>query len=188
MKTLKTTLCALSCLVASSAAHAATDAPFNGKVYDPVKTELVLNLVVTCTDPVRPGPEGASKDGERTEIWPIIGGRFDGPGIHGTVEAGGADLPVLRPDGVEVVDAFYRLKTDDGQIIVIHNKGLAYPIDGGKDYKYRLSPEFIAPKGKYDWLNKSIFVATLVYPVPKGMELAKGPHQNDRLIQVLRLN
>ncbi|QDH25506.1 DUF3237 domain-containing protein [Neokomagataea tanensis] len=177
-------------LMTSSFAFAETSSKssFASTVYDPVKTELVLNLVVTCTDPIRPGPNAASKDGERSEIWPIIGGRFDGPGIHGTVEAGGADLPVLRPDGVEVVDAFYRLKTDDGQIIIIHNKGLAYPIKNGQDYKYRLSPEFIAPKGKYDWLNKSIFVATLVYPVPKGMELARGPHQNDRLIQVLRLN
>lgn len=153
--------------------------------YEEVGLNLVLNIVVTCGEVLRPSPNSSeSKDGSRTEIWPILGGRFDGPGIHGHVEPGGADLPVTRPDGVEVVDAFYRLLTDDGETIIIHNKGLTY---SGDQEKYRLAPEFIAPVGKYDWLNKYIFVATLISPVPSHMQLA-GDGENDRLIQVYKVS
>lgn len=155
-------------------------------VPDPVRTELVMQLVVTCTNPERPGGSVHSKDGDRDELWPIIGGKFEGKGIRGTVVPGGGDFPVTRPDGVVVVDALYRLKTDDGVTIIIHNEGLAYAGAKPGDERYRLVPQFTAPVGKYDWLNRSIFVATLV-GVPKGMELAKGPNENDRLIQVFRI-
>jgi hypothetical protein len=94
---------------------------------------------------------------------------------------------VTRPDGVTVVDALYRLQMDDGSTVIIHNKGLAYPEEGARKRRYRLVPEFIAPRGKYDWLNKQVFVATLVVPVPKELQLAKGPNENDRLIEVYRV-
>jgi hypothetical protein len=146
--------------------------------HDPVKLELVMQLVVTCSSPESIGAAAPSKDGRRQEIWPIVGGRFAGKGIKGTVIAGGGDFPVTRPDGVEVIDALYRLKTDDGVTIIIHNSGLTYPHD-----KYRLAPEFIAPVGKYDWLNKHLFISTLT-DVPENMRLARGPDENDRLIQI----
>ena len=154
---------------------------------DPVKLELVLQLVVTCSSPERIGGSPHSKDGERNEVWPIIGGRFEGKGIRGTVIPGGGDFPVLRPDGVEVIDALYRLRTDDGVQIIIHNVGLTYPGAKLGQERYRLTPQFIAPVGKYDWLNRGIFISTLT-DVPKGMELAKGSSQNDRLIQVYRVD
>jgi len=153
---------------------------------DPVKLELVMQLVVTCSDLEPVGGDAQSKDGKRTEIWPIIGGRFEGRGIRGTVIPGGGDFPVIRPDGVEVVDALYRLRTDDGVTIIIHNHGVAYPSAKPDDWHYRLTPEFIAPQGKYDWLNKSLFIATLS-DVTQEMRLAKGPKENDRLIQVYRV-
>ncbi len=145
---------------------------------DPVKLELVMQLVVTCSSPQSIGGGDASKDGRRKEIWPIIGGRFAGKGIKGKVIPGGGDFPVMRPDGMEVIDALYRLKTDDGVTIIIHNVGLTYSED-----KYRLAPEFIAPVGKYDWLNKHLFISTLT-DVPANMRLAKGADENDRLIQI----
>ena len=153
---------------------------------DPVKMELVMQLVVTCTNPEPLGGAAQSKDGKRSEIWPIVGGRFEGKGIRGVVIPGGGDFPVLRPDGVEVIDALYRLRTDDGVTIIIHNVGLTYPGAKPGDEHYRLAPQFIAPVGKYDWLNRNIFIATLV-DVPKGMEQARGPSENDRLIQVYRV-
>jgi hypothetical protein len=160
--------------------------PWPMKEQDAPRLELVMQLVVTCSNPESIGGSAQSKDGKRDEIWPIIGGRFEGKGIRGTVIPGGGDFPVLRPDGVEVVDALYRLKTDDGVTIIIHNKGLAYPGAKPGDERYRLAPQFIAPVGRYDWLNRNIFIANLI-DVPKGMELAKGPAQNDRLIQVYRV-
>jgi hypothetical protein len=153
---------------------------------DPVRTELVMNLVVTCSSPEHTAPTTASKDGRRDDIWPIIGGRFEGPGIRGSVVPGGGDFPLVRPDGVTVIDALYRLKTDDGITILIHNRGLAYPAAPGRMETYRLVPEFTAPVGKYDWLNRSIFLCTLL-EAPAAMALAKGPNENDRLLQIHRV-
>lgn len=153
---------------------------------DRIQTELVMNLVVTCSAPEPMGPNAGSKDGKRSEIWPIIGGRFHGPKIRGVVVPGGGDYPVTRPDGIEVIDALYRLKTDDGVSIIIHNRGLMYPEKAATWPKFRLVPEFTVPVGDYDWLNKSIFLSTLL-EVPPSMALAKGPNENDRLIQVHRV-
>ncbi|MBS0394217.1 MAG: DUF3237 family protein [Proteobacteria bacterium] len=154
---------------------------------DPPRLKLVMQLVVTCSAPEKPGVAAESKDGRRTEIWPIVGGRFEGPGIRGTVVPGGGDFPVVRPDGVEVVDALYRLRTDDGVTIIIHNVGLTYPGAKPGEERYRLAPQFTAPVGRYDWLNRHLFIATLT-DVPKGLELAKGAAENDRLIQVYQVD
>lgn len=172
--------------VAAPAADAGKYGQWSWTERDPVKLELVIQLVVTCSDPESIGGAADSKDGRRTEIWPIIGGRFEGKGIRGTVIPGGGDFPVVRPDGVEVVDALYRLRTDDGVTIIIHNKGLSYPVSKPDEWRYRLAPEFIAPRGKYDWLNRSLFISTLS-DVPPEMRLAKGAKQNDRLIQIYRV-
>lgn len=156
---------------------------------DPIQTELVMNLVVTCASPEKMGPSEQSKDGRRGSVWPIIGGRFWGPRISGSVVPGGADYPVVRPDGVVVIDALYRLRTSDGTNIIIHNVGLAYPGQGGRRYRYRLAPTFTTAEGPHDWLNKSLFLSTLIAgnDFPKQFAMAKGPNENDRLIQVHRI-
>lgn len=85
------------------------------------------------------------------------------------VPTGGSDVKKPARDGVR----------DD--------KGIEYPTPPGKEEIYRLQPEFFAPAGKYAWLNKGLFVATLIYPVSPELSLAQGPHENDRLIQVFRV-
>ncbi|ESQ88614.1 hypothetical protein ABAC460_15085 [Asticcacaulis sp. AC460] len=184
------TLLGASAGVAAALTAAARPASASGLVdLDPIKTELVMNLVVTCSTPQPMGPNAEAKDGRRDVIWPIIGGRFEGPKLKGKVVPGGADFPVTRPDGVDVVDAFYRLQADDGTLIIIHNVGLMYPQADDGRYVFRLSPSFTTVKGPHDWLQKSLFLATLVYgdAVPEPMRLAKGPDENDRLIQVHRV-
>ena len=151
-----------------------------------VKLEHVMNIIVTCSSPTKLGGSEESKDGIRNEIWEIIGGMFEGKNIKGTVIPGGGDFPVTRPDGVTVVDALYRLKTDDGETIIIHNCGLEYKPTEQTPEKYRLCPTFTAPGGKYDWLNKHIFLSTLV-DVPEDLALASGSEENDRLIQVYKV-
>jgi hypothetical protein len=152
------------------------------KVYDEVRTEHVMDLVVTCSNPEPIGKSRIGPLGTHGDVWPIVGGRFEGRGgLRGTVIPGGADIPVTRPDGVDWIDALYRLRADDGTLIVIHNKGVYLP------GKTRLTPEFRVTQGRWDWLTKSIFICTLIEEVPPYWRNAQGPNQNDRLLQVHRV-
>ncbi len=170
-----------------TAARAAESPAWAAPEFDIPRPELVLELVVTCSKPESIGGDKASKDGQRGTIWPIIGGTFVGKDIRGTVVPGGGDFPVIRPDGVTIIDALYRLKTDDGVTLIIHNKGLAIPGDTPAATRYRLSPDFTVPQGKYDWLNKGVFIANLTIRVPQNKRLAKSENENDRMIHVYRL-
>ncbi len=124
-------------------------------------TALALELYVTLSPAV---VVGESDDGTRQHI-PITGGRFRGENIRGEVMAGGADWQVVRPDGVVEVNALYSIKTDDGVVIVVDNRGI---IDRNANPPYiRTVPRFHAPKGKYDWLNKTAFIGT-ISPPPGG--------------------
>lgn len=155
------------------------------KIYDPVGLEWVMNILPFCSEPELMGDKAdqTAADGDRYDVWPIVGGTFEGRGIRGTVIPGGGDFPVLRPDGVVIVDALYRLRTDDGVEIIIHNSGHGYRED-----KYRLLPTFNVPGRKYAWLRESVFIATLTFPIPPEIPAPDfGPKANGRLIQVFRL-
>lgn len=152
------------------------------EVYDQIGLELVMNINVICSEPESMGPRENAADGVRDIVWPIVGGVFRGPNISGTVVPGGGDFPVVRPDGVTIIDALYRLRTDDGYQIIIHNRGLGY----GNE-KYRLCPVFNVSGDKYRWLRESTFVANLIFPTPAVHKIPMEKNQNDRLIQVFRL-
>jgi hypothetical protein len=127
-------------------------------------TELAVELYVAISPAIA---VGESDHGTRQFI-PITGGRFSGDGIRGEVMAGGADWQLRRPDGVLEVNALYSLRTDDGAVIVVDNRGIIVPpaAAGGAGY-VRTAPTFHAPQGKYDWLNKTTFVGTIT-PAPGG--------------------
>jgi hypothetical protein len=120
---------------------------------------LALRLAVTL------GPDevlGTCHDGERLN-YPITGGRFLGRGMVGEVIGSGADIACLRRDGVMAIDALYRIRTDDGVVIVVHNTGLyedRASSPRGRSY-FVTRPEFTAPDGPYDWLNRSVFIGTV---------------------------
>jgi hypothetical protein len=115
---------------------------------------------------------GATPDGARRIIPIFEGGRVEGPLIKGALMGNAADWQLTRPDGVTVADATYALRTDDGVIIQIHNKGLRHgPPDvmarlsagdavDPAEYYFRTIPVFIAPNGKYEWMNRSVFVCS----------------------------
>lgn len=105
---------------------------------------------------------GETSDGRRLAI-PITGGDFTGESIRGEVLPGGADYQLVRPDGVTEVHAVYMIRTDDGALINVVNDGIIVPpaTEGGAPY-IRTTPRFTAPVGKYDWLNKNIFLSNLV--------------------------
>lgn len=112
---------------------------------------------------------GDTSDGAR-RIIPILSGTIEGPYIRGHILGGGSDWQVSRPDGVTVADATYGIETDDGTIIQIRNRGLrrgpaevmarlaAGDSVDPATYYFRTVPEFVAPFGRYAWLNDSIFV------------------------------
>ena len=112
---------------------------------------------------------GQTPDGLRRAV-PIGGGTFHGPDIRGELVPGGCDWQVVRPDGVTIPEAFYLLRTDDGVLIQVHNRGLRHgppevmarlaagEVVDPASYYFRAAPTFSAPAGRYDWLNRSLFV------------------------------
>ena len=142
--------------------NAATAAPEQQTWPPTVKTpttRLVLEATVTIGDTVEIGKSDA---GVRRFI-PITGGYFRGEGIQGKVASGGADWQLVRSDGVLEIDALYSLITDDGSNIVVHNQGIVVMNkEKNPNSAYvKTSPKFHAPEGKYEWLNKRIFVGTI---------------------------
>jgi hypothetical protein len=126
-----------------------------------------MKFVYDCDATLSPAiPFGDTLEGSR-RIIPIIGGTVKGPRIRGEVLNIGADWNLSRKDGASSVEAAYYLRTDDGVIIRVVNKGVgAMPAPTGKaddaePFFMFTTPVFEAPAGKYDWLNRAIFVATL---------------------------
>lgn len=120
-----------------------------------VNPQPVLELYVSLTDKVS---IGASDDGDRY-IVPITGGHFRGNAISGEVVAGGADWQTVRQDGIKEIFALYSIRTEDGATIVVDNRGIVSHEDGTR--YARTVPKFHAPVGKYDWLNKKLFLGTI---------------------------
>lgn len=126
----------------------------------PLLTEFVLEAYVTIGTPVK---TGSSKDGYRQMI-PITGGQFEGPRLEGKVLAGGGDWQRVRADGAMVIEALYMIETDDGARIVVRNNGIGVASPDGDEPYMRTVPEFEAPKGPHDWLNRSVFVGSISRP------------------------
>lgn len=122
------------------------------------RAELVFEAEVAC-DP--PEMLGKSNGGDAMMI-PILGGKVSGPGLQGEVLPGGADWAVKRQDGVFCVDAHYAIKSEDGVVIQVCNRG-RYAIDPETNPTLTMltSPSFVAPDGPYAWLNDAVFVATV---------------------------
>jgi hypothetical protein len=111
---------------------------------------------------------GTTAKGKR-RIIPIVGGRFEGPGIKGEILPGGWDWQLERADGCTEVKADYFLKTDDGVVINVVNVGALCPPSGGVPAPAGTHPIFEPPLGKYEWLGKQAFVGTLEFaPASEG--------------------
>ena len=135
-----------------------------------MKPELTLLLEIRATldAPIIVGevPEGSRR------VVPVRGGTFEGPGLRGTLLPGGADWQYLRHDGVMIVEAQYLMHTDDGVIIQVNNRGMRHGpeavirrLSAGEavdpaEYYFRATPRLSAPAGRYDWLNRRIFLCS----------------------------
>jgi len=158
---LKTFACGFALLATPSIVMAADPAP----AFETPSVEHVLTVRASVDAMVS---MGKTPEGER-RVVPITGGTFEGTGpaegIKGTIMPGGEDWQLIRDDGVMQLDARYWLRTEDGAIIRVSNQVLSTipPKDqpGTKRYM-RSSVKFEAPIGKYEWLNKAIFVGTIM--------------------------
>jgi hypothetical protein len=120
------------------------------------RTEFVYEAIVDLSPALT---LGGSPFGERFMV-PIVGGSFEGPGLRGTVMAGGADRQLLRRDGAKNLDAVYELKTEDGVVISVRNRVLSRRPKDAPPYVFS-TLEIVAPEGRYGWLNDFVYVGTL---------------------------
>ena len=114
--------------------------------------------------------------GFRSAVY-VDSGEIDGPRMKGrAVPNSGGDYAHFRPDDTAVFDARYLLETDDGVSIYMQNRGFLWgrepatmaklrkwAFEGGKpvphgEYYLRAQPTFEAPKGKYEWLTRHVFI------------------------------
>jgi hypothetical protein len=113
-------------------------------------------------------------------VAPVLGGRFEGTRLSGTVEEGGSDWILVRPDGSTMLDVRLTLRTDDGHLIGMTYRGYRHgppeviarlnrgePVDPAS-YYFRTAPLFETSSEKYGWLNRVVAVAT-------GHRLPEGP-------------
>lgn len=126
-----------------------------------------MKFVYDCDATLSPAIAfGDTLEGTR-RIIPITGGTVQGPRIRGEVLSIGADWNLSRKDGAGSVEAAYYLRTDDGVIIRVVNKGVGAmtapsgKADAAEPFFMFTAPVFEAPAGRYEWLNRSLFVATL---------------------------
>jgi hypothetical protein len=142
--------------VAQSAPNAPTTATSDTVPLLAPRAEFVYEAIAELEPPV---DLGAGPLGKRCMV-PIIGGTFDGPGLHGKVLSGGADRQLLRSDGTRMLDALYEMQTDDGAILTVRNQVMSRTDSGGKPYRFS-HIQITAPEGRYGWLNEFIYVGTL---------------------------
>jgi hypothetical protein len=120
---------------------------------------------------------GAAPLGWRA-IYPVNGGRFEGPRLSGRVLPDGADSVVRRSDGATVIDVRLALETGDGAVIAMSYTGLICIAPSaverfrrGESVAYdetyiRTTPRFETADPRYDWLNRVVAVAN---GAPRGI-------------------
>jgi len=132
--------------------------------------ERLFRAVVEIAAPLS---VGLTPRGER-RIIPIIGGRFAGDKLAGDVLPGGADWQLVRPDGTALLEARYTLRTKDGALVYVRNRGVrsgppevlarlarSEAVDPAS-YYFRTRPEFETGAPQYAWLNDLLAVCSAV--------------------------
>jgi len=140
-----------------------------------VRTQPLFTIKL-LTD--KPQVLGRTPAGER-RIVAVTGGSFEGPRLRGTVEPGGSDWIIGRPDGSLRLDVRLSLRTDDGALIgmtyagyrhgpaeVIERLNRGETVDPSL-YYFRTVPLFETGAPTYAWLNNVVAVA-LGHRPPEG--------------------
>ena len=114
----------------------------------------------------------------------IRNGVFEGPRFSGRVLSGGADWPVVRPDGkVMKFGPRYTLESHDGTMLA--NPGIRRAPEGSdyvdinvqgtgeteEDSYFRSTPRFETGDPRYEWMTRSIFIG-VGRPTDPGVEIS----------------
>ncbi|AXL13156.1 DUF3237 domain-containing protein [Microbacterium foliorum] len=79
-------------------------------------------------------------------VVPILGGRVTG-GVEAEILPGGADWQIVRPDGTIEIDGRYSARTAEGDLLLLHARGLR---TGTADILERLGRgDEVAPESYY---------------------------------------
>ncbi|MBW9171564.1 DUF3237 domain-containing protein [Clostridium estertheticum] len=130
--------------------------------------ELIMELKVDCAERLEVG----KNDFGYLRAIMISGGSFEGEKLRGEIIPGGADWNMgYGGDSVDTITsvkvfAKYLLKTDYGCYIAIENLG--YKSKVKENSEIATMPSFHAPRGKYEWLNYGVYVASL-NPAKEGI-------------------
>ncbi|HEX6840306.1 MAG TPA: DUF3237 domain-containing protein [Stellaceae bacterium] len=131
-----------------------------------------LDFAFALSVTVAPALELGTTHLGRRRVIAITGGTVAGPRLNGVVLPGGADWQIIRPDGAAELEARYTLQADDGALIGVINRGLRHgpdavmkkliagePVDPAT-YYFRCSPIFETAAPAYQWLTRTVFVAS----------------------------
>lgn len=128
---------------------------------------FAFRIAISVASPLVIGQTGAGL----RRVVNITGGTVTGPRLNGRVLAGGADVQLIRPDGLTDIAARYVLEADDGALIAVENTGLRHgPPDAMAkiqrgDYVdpaliyFRTAPRFETGAPAHAWMMRSLFVA-----------------------------
>jgi hypothetical protein len=131
--------------------------------------EKLFYLEATCAPIIPIGDVGKGD----LNIYPVLGGYFEGDKLRGEIVSLGADWNYMYHDRVDVMDTRYLLKTDDGAYISISTNGRYLnsleqdqALDRGEfvdpqKYYFRQHLFFETGVEKYRWLNGVIAVAVM---------------------------
>jgi hypothetical protein len=139
----------------------------------PPVTPTLERLFRAVVEIAAPLSVGMTPRGER-RIIPITGGRFEGEKLAGDVLPGGADWQLVRSDSTAVLEARYTLRTQDGALVYVRNRGVRSGPPGvlarlargetvdPASYYFRTRPEFETGAPQYAWLNDLLAVCSAV--------------------------
>lgn len=131
----------------------------------PPALEFVAQVRIPLDSP--PLGSGQSARGRR-QLIAFSSGTVTGPRLSGRVLPGGADIQLVRADGVVEIDAKYLIETERAERVFVHNVGIARPTPDG--LYFRTVPTFETESSELQWLMQSTFLGTGA-TIPRGVEL-----------------
>jgi hypothetical protein len=128
-----------------------------------------LEYVATVSIPLTLPGSGSGKSARGTRsLIAFSSGSVQGPKLSGRVLPGGADVQLIRADGVAEIDAKYLIETERGERVFVRNVGIARGGAGG--FYFRTSPAFETESADLQWLMQHVFIGTGAV-TPTGVEL-----------------